>query len=560
MKKSYDLSILIPARNEMFLARTVEDLLENKRGNTEVIVGLDGEWANPPVIQHEDVTVFYCNKSIGQRAMTNQLCRLSEAKYVMKIDAHCSVDEGFDIKMMSEMKDDYTMAPLMKNLHVFDWKCNVCGSTWYQGRTPIECLIRTGKEGKETIKNPNCDNKTDFERVMVWKPNKSPNSTAYRFDKTLHFQYWKELTKRPEIVAQGDISDTMSFQGSCFMLTRDKYWELDICDEGHGSWGQQGTEIACKTWLSGGRLVTNRKTWYAHLFRTQGGDFGFPYPNPGIDKAREYSKGLWFSSLEDLKKRWKPAIYDLNWLLKKFAPIPDWDASVGVLYYSDGKLDKEILEKCQNQIKKSIGDKELVSCTLVPMKMGKNVILDLERGYLTMAMQILEGLRNMKSDIVFFTEHDVYYHPSHFLFTPTEKNKFYYNTNVWRVRKEDGHAIRTEDCRQLSGLCAYRDTLIAHFEKRVEMLKEAKEIMNGEEFNRYVRKMGFEPGTHGREEKVDDLKSERWESEYPNIDIRHNSNLTPSRWNKDQFVNKKYTEGWEETDIIPGWGNFKEIF
>jgi len=57
------------------------------------------------------------------------------------------------------------------------------------------------------------------------------------------------------------------------MLTREKYWELNICDESLGSWGSQGIEVACKTWLSGGKCLVNHSTWYAHMFRTQGGDF-----------------------------------------------------------------------------------------------------------------------------------------------------------------------------------------------------------------------------------------------------------------------------------------------
>ena len=32
-----DLSILIPARNEMFLRRTIEDILEHMEGDTEII-------------------------------------------------------------------------------------------------------------------------------------------------------------------------------------------------------------------------------------------------------------------------------------------------------------------------------------------------------------------------------------------------------------------------------------------------------------------------------------------------------------------------------------------
>lgn len=42
-----ELSVIIPSRHEEFLKNTVEDILKNKRGETEIIVGLDGQWANP---------------------------------------------------------------------------------------------------------------------------------------------------------------------------------------------------------------------------------------------------------------------------------------------------------------------------------------------------------------------------------------------------------------------------------------------------------------------------------------------------------------------------------
>jgi hypothetical protein len=60
-----DLSIVIPSRSEMFLARTIENILENIEADTEVIAVLDGEWADPPIPQHERVNVIYINKSIG---------------------------------------------------------------------------------------------------------------------------------------------------------------------------------------------------------------------------------------------------------------------------------------------------------------------------------------------------------------------------------------------------------------------------------------------------------------------------------------------------------------
>src|SRR3990167_11330493 len=95
-----DLTILIPANTEEFLKNTVEDILKNIEADTEINVVLDGKWADPPLAQHERLNVIYVHESIGQRAAQNLACRLSRAKYVMKMDAHCSVDKGFDRTMI----------------------------------------------------------------------------------------------------------------------------------------------------------------------------------------------------------------------------------------------------------------------------------------------------------------------------------------------------------------------------------------------------------------------------------------------------------------------------
>jgi glycosyltransferase involved in cell wall biosynthesis len=317
---NHDLSILIPARNEMFLARTIEDILANIEADTEVIAVLDGAWADPPIPQNDRVNVIYLPESIGQRAATNVACRLSKAKYVMKIDAHCSFDKGFDRKMLEALKttgDDVTMVPIMRNLWAFDWKCLKCGKKWYQGPTPTKCqetnFRNTGKP---------CDSKR-FTRKVIWIGKHNPQSTSYCFDSTPHFQYFEDWKHRPQYEKdkkEKGLTETMSLQGSCWMLTREKYWELDVCEEAFGGWGSQGIEVAVKTWLSGGRVLVNHKTWYAHMFRTQGGDFGFPYPISGHDqdKAKNYAKDLFFNNKWPLQK------YPLSWLLEKFWPVKGW--------------------------------------------------------------------------------------------------------------------------------------------------------------------------------------------------------------------------------------------
>ena len=72
--------------------------------------------------------------------------------------------------------------------------------------------------------------------------------------------------------------------------------------------------------------------------------------------------------------------------------------------------------------------------------------------------------------------------------------------------------------------------------------------------------MGFEPGTHNRKERGDDYPAEAWMSAYPNLDIRHKFNLTPSRWRREQFRNQKFCQGWTMADTVPGWGQTKGRF
>jgi len=296
----------------MFLNNTIEDILKNKEDETEIIAVIDGNWNYIPLKLHPDVKVIYLPESIGQRAATNVGVRISKAKWVMKVDSHCSFDKGFDRKMIEAFEkvgDMVTMVPTMRNLHVFDWKCNYCGWKKYQGPTPLVC--------------PECGRKDKIRRKIVWIGKRNPQSNSFCFDSTPHFQYWNEYTKREcykKELEETGLTESMSIQGSCFALTREKYLELNICDESVGSWGNQAIEVACKTWLSGGKILINHNTWFSHLFRTAGGDFGFPYPmsDKQVQKTKSLIRDLFFNN------KWDKQIYPLSWLINKFAPIKGW--------------------------------------------------------------------------------------------------------------------------------------------------------------------------------------------------------------------------------------------
>lgn len=516
------LSILIPSRNEMFLKRTVEDILAHMEADTEILVGLDGQWADPALEDHDRVRILYYPESIGQRKMTNQLAKMSHAKYVMKVDAHCAFDQGFDRKMIEafeELGDNVTMVPVMRNLHAFNLVCKNCQLTKYQGPTMMD---------GQKIKCTKCDG-TEWERDVVWIPKESPQSTSYCFDPEPHFQYNNDYKKRQK----GDLVETMSLQGSAFMLTREKYWDLTICDENFGSWGSQGIEVAAKTWLSGGRVIVNKRTWYAHMFRTQGGDFSFPYEQPQskVNTAKSMARDIFFGN------KWAKQIHPLSWLVEKFWPVtPFWtdedlanlkaqenftpktpEPTKGIIFYTDNQLNLKIAKAVQNNLKKVASQLSIpiVSCSLKPMDFGQNVRLDLKRGPLTMHKQVLAALEASTAEVIFFCEHDVIYPKEHFEFSPPD-DSFYYDHNWWKVHT-DGLAVHW-DADQLSGLCVRRSVALEYYRNAVANFDE-------DTFNRK-----YEPAS--------EKGSKNWKSPVSHIDIRHTGNLTYNKRSLDDFRKK----------------------
>lgn len=599
-----DVAFLIPSRNEEFLSKTIESILANIRGDSEIIAVLDGAWADPPVADHPRVTLIHRPIPIGQRAATNLAARMTSAKYVCKIDAHCSIDEGFDIKMMQasqEVGPDVSLIPAMNNLHAFNHRCKGCGTETYQGPTPTMCAVCAAKG---TQGGP-------FERVMYWDlnaggvPGKPRRTEFWRFDHDLHFQYGGP--RLPE-QRNAEIADVMSSVGACFFVRRDRFWELGGLDTGHGSWGQLGTEWSCKNWLSGGKQMVVRRTFFAHLFRTQGGDFGFPYAMRSSDqeKARQHSRKLW------LYNTWPGQVRPLSWLIDHFKPAKDWHDTIGqerlalvkaegekfyarraarvatvsqgrdvdlvsvvqghaeqtidaprqhqpalglsrgIVYYSDCRGDERILQAVRQQIRRAAGDLPIVSVTLKPIDFGKNIALPLLRSYETMFEQILVGLKALDTDLVYFAEHDVLYSPESFQFTPPTRDRFYYNENRWQVSADDGRAVHYRCC-QTAQLCADRLLLIEHYKRRIAAVQAA---------GGYQRNMGFEPGTNKWARSIHDVGFKKWFSKTPNLDIRHGRNLSKTRWRVEDFRNKSTCQGWTESPdgTVPGWGLIRGRF
>jgi len=216
----------------------------------------------------------------------------------------------------------------------------------------------------------------------------------------------------------------------------------------------------------------------------------------------------------------------------------------GLVYYTNNKPDERIFLACQKQLNKCMDywGFPIYSISHKPIEFGINTVVDLENSLVSMYRQILEGLEQCETDVIFLIEHDVLYHPSHFEFTPEREDHFYYNRNQWHVNSETGEVV-TYLHNDTSQMCALREPLIVHIKRAIETNKDC-----------FHSRWGISPPRGIPPEEQKGKHYGTYFSLVPNVDVRHPKTFTRVRMTKDQFRSPRSRRGWLETDGIPGWG------
>ena len=274
-----ELSVCIPNRNSPFTTKTIEDVLKNAGCEVEVIVNVDEEWPLPIV---DDARVHYIHPSapVGLRRAVNTCIAMANGKYIMKTDDHCAFGPNFGrILIDNHLEDNWIQIPRRYALDAENWKIGNEGDSKY----PIDYMyIDFPRKGK------------DHDDGMHGVPYKV-NSTA-------------------------EIDDTPSMQGSCYFMTRNYYLNVlgGMKEEGYGQFAQESQELGFKTWLGGGALKVNKKTWYAHLHK--GKTYGRMYKFPGgTVEASNWSAEHWLNDREP------GMIHKFEWFInEKFPNMPSW--------------------------------------------------------------------------------------------------------------------------------------------------------------------------------------------------------------------------------------------
>lgn len=234
-----------------------------------------------------------------------------------------------------------------------------------------------------------------------------------------------------------------------------------------------------------------------------------------------------------------------------------------IIFYTDNRLEKLDRDRMlPGLVMDSIWASGLpiVSCSLKTLDFGKNIVLDLEPGVVTYYKQILTALEASKERYVFFCEHDVIYHPSHFEFAPPRDDTFYYNVNVWRCHPRQNICVTYDHLRSVSGMCANLELAVDHYRRRLKYIYDQGFDKIPKTRNpKWARVMGYEPGKSPTSGGFSVDKIDEWRSTLPNLDIRHRLTMTIPKLNLNQFNHPP--TGWQQKTIdeIEGW-NIRSMF
>lgn len=189
------------------------------------------------------------------------------------------------------------------------------------------------------------------------------------------------------------------------------------------------------------------------------------------------------------------------------------------------------------------------------MDFGKNIaLLSAASGYYTIVEQILYALKASVAKYIFFCEHDVLYHPSHFDFLPSRDDIYYYNTNNWRWDYPHNRLIRYRRLISLSMMCCNRELAIDHYERRKQGIIDHAWYKYTSREPRWQRLWGYEPGTKKKKRGgFSDEDFDTFHSKHPNIDIRHSQTFSMRKIRLEEFTHKP--KDWQETTLerLDGW-------
>ena len=282
-------SIIIPSRNCIHLNPTVEDIFANARGDIEVIVTLDG-WVPPTALKYRDnLTVIYNSEARGLRHGINNMVRLAKGEWIFKCDDHCMFGEGFDTILAAETEPDWLVTPSRYSMDA---------DRWIKRNKKVEYLYLTFPYVHDSMYGDGFHG-----RKWIGEDGIGQNMGFSEY-------FYMENTR-----SKFKIDDIQTIQGSGWFMSKEHFRNIGGLDEVHSRFYQEANELCFKTWMSGGRCVVNKNTWYAHFHKDEPSGFGMRMSDKR--ETQRFSTWVWMNN------KWPRAKHDMTWFVDKFNP-PTW--------------------------------------------------------------------------------------------------------------------------------------------------------------------------------------------------------------------------------------------
>jgi hypothetical protein len=295
------LSVVIPSRDETFLIPTIDDIFAHATGEVEVVAVLDSnQWPagwKEVTDRHPNLHTIHNGGSLGMRASINRGVASAitrGATYIAKSDAHCAFSEGFDEVLKAEMDDDWIVVPRRLRLDPEAW------AIAEPEKPPYDYHYLSFPDDPNDWGGPGLNGKPWYERAK----------------------------QRADIL----VDEELSSQGS-FWAMRAAYFErLELMDESrYGSFWNEFQEIGLKCWLSGGRVMVNKKCHYLHLHKGKKYGRGYRLQESALVTGRNHTmKWIWNDA-------WDKQTRPFEWLIDHFWPVPTWSENWREVLYAERK-------------------------------------------------------------------------------------------------------------------------------------------------------------------------------------------------------------------------------
>ncbi len=283
-------SVLIPAREEPYLLKTVADVLSKASGDIEIIVVFDG-CQRIALPGNDRVIVQHNHESVGTRKAVNDAARLATGEYLLKLDAHCMMSEGFDEVLTADHVDPTWVVTFPRY--------SLDPETWMRGYGPIiyEYPIYPLPPGATHV------------GAMTPKKWLGPDGLG---DRGKESYYWLERQRENHVI--DEISTCL---GDCWFMRRDRFLDWGGFDEQFAGMQSDNVEMSFKAWLSGGQLMIDKRAYHAHWWKSRA-NRTVPLDWKSI-RLTQWQM-TWYLSHD----QWPKATRTFKWFVEHFWPIPGW--------------------------------------------------------------------------------------------------------------------------------------------------------------------------------------------------------------------------------------------